>query len=607
MDFLRIAEGSEVCNLVQAKIAAAARMIAEAVIAADGTFDKVQAEKQSFEGSGYFDELFAIHVKKVLSFFIEGKQGPLRLRQLSFPLANPWVESLVGLSLLYPKTKKLEKRDISVATIAALLTFVRQSVGSCFATAPVILAQSEHIEFIFEDLYNLMTRGFLKRVIEGDEVRVPISTKIGPANIKEQSALMKCYEYTVAGFADWKINFSNWNMYRSLGLSHQEIGGIGEALYNELNLQLEATNREIEELYIEMQQTENHIRMQEALLRSAYREDEIRRCKIEIQVKSHHIAALQDFHYKKVEKTKELSGFFQYIIDQCILLFPSYFQEVYDPEMFVEKGEIYQDRPAGFRLLFKHGRYDPSFWTMIYTPDEYKTALIAFFKMIEIPLITASTWEEGKDLVPRLIDVVIERIQTPDYLENAFKRVAALQEESGKTPWFYVSGGNLEALMKCYFSLKNEPKSYVLNPEKPLDLLINLIELMKDLPYPLTSRFEKKKESALLMMNETHAFTFRPGLDPEFVKAWSFSGNTYTYIRDEFVKRALHQGEKKRNIHALIFADSNWENDFLGFVLNPKSEEVEIWRIGPAWMETISSWKNLFNGKEWKIFLNNSL
>jgi len=152
--------------------------------------------------------------------------------------------------------------------------------------------------------------------------------------------------------------------------------------------------------------------------------------------------------------------------------------------------------------------------------------------------------------------------------------------------------------MKCYFSLKNEPKCHILKPQKPLDLLIQLIELMKDLPYSETSRFEKDKGAAFLMLNEVHAFTFRPGLDPEFVNAWEFSGNTYTYVRDQIVKRALHVGKP------LVFADSNWQNDFLGFVLNPKSQEIEIWRVSSHSMQPLPAWKNLFNGKEWRVFLS---
>ena len=53
---------------------------------------------------------------------------------------------------------------------------------------------------------------------------------------------------------------------------------------------------------------------------------------------------------------------------------PEYFQEVYDADMHEDvEGSLYDDSPAGFRLLYKHGRRNPGTWTLIHTPESILT------------------------------------------------------------------------------------------------------------------------------------------------------------------------------------------------------------------------------------------
>lgn len=696
MNFLRISEEQQICKyclqagLVEVelfRLSRRAKIIADFVLGLDGLLDPVKVEEALSAKPppplGLFDNTFFELVKRTLQLFLRNPRAELLLKRLNFPLANPFIETLIRNSLLLPAEKPLTKRDISLALLVALMTPLRQSVGSCFATAPLIRVQMEEGAFLLQELYDLLTRGSLKRTIEGEEVKVPVSTKTGSGDLLKrlgenghldpalrvalgtskfvsspfdtvreviqknvgidkvtfveerfkaqlQSSLLKSYEYTVASFADWKIDFYKWNIYASLGLSHEAKGGIGEAIYQKLDFQLQKTNEEMTKLYEEIVLVESQIRMQESLLQNAYKEDQIRRHKVEIQVKSQHLLFCEDLYRKKRGDAEKLSTFFSFLIDQIVLLFPFYFQEAYDPDMFVEEGDIYEDRPAGFRLLFKHGRADPTVWTMIYTKDAYKKSLIEFFTMIEPILVTRSDWEEGKDLIQGIMDQVIERIKAEDFVKIATNRLKEMHQETmrqtgSRLPWAYTSGGNVEAFIKCYYSLKKAPTKHVLKPKSPQELLESLIELMKDLPYKITNAFEKDPYKSILITNEVHAFLFKPGFDKEFLKSWSLSGNTFTYVRDNFIEKTkqdyhrILSDEQIRRISGeslivflqsrgvlthWIIGDSNWGAEFLGILLHPKTEKLELWRIHAHMNKSLDLWNHLFDGSEWVVYAN---
>ena len=58
----------------------------------------------------------------------------------------------------------------------------------------------------------------------------------------------------------------------------------------------------------------------------------------------------------------------------------------------IEVGQ-YDDCPAGFRLIYKHGRKDASTWTLIFNADQWIDSLTDFFRSIEQDLIAAYEWE----------------------------------------------------------------------------------------------------------------------------------------------------------------------------------------------------------------------
>lgn len=713
MEFLRIAEEALLCkdseraglvNTQELRTARRSRLIADQLIDEKGQFSETAAKfllsHLHLPIYAPFDLIFQEHVKHVIQLFMNDSNARLRLRQLSFPLANPYVEKVIRHCLLLREGAKLEKRHISQAVVAALLTLLRQSVGSCFATAPLIIAQQEETGFLFQDLYDLITRGFLKRVIDGEEMKAPISTKTGhgdllkttgihahldpalkfilgsdiqpglsiqelihrkfsPHEAKEaeelfkahvQSPLLKCYEYTVATFSDWKTDFYRWNMFTGLGLAQEEAGGIGEKLYSALSEKLDKTNAVLAGLQEEIERGMDGLRAIEALLKNAYDLEKIRRLKNEFKYKEHGVILNEEEYQRERKKGELLAKGFKFLIEQFIQLFPFYFQEVFDPEMVDEEGAIYEDRPAGFRLIYKHGRLDPSVWTMIYDETDYKNALIDFFKIIEPTLTAAWGLEAGRELISQMIDQVIERIQDPIFIQTAIERTErmhreALSEKTPRKPWAYISGGNVESVVKCYYSRIQDLMRHQFFPSAPLELCVGLIEFMKDMPYPEASQ-------GLLMQSPTHAFVLRPRLEP-FYKAWQERGNTFTYVRDEVVERSkafydtIHlspkeiewilgpipvQGKTIQELYQeveekfptylplfeerlmtlllskgaprpLIFADSNWGSDFFAFLVSPHTGELELWRFDGQIARPLPSWKDHFNKKAWSILL----
>ena len=733
MDFLRITEEGMVCkhtleaglvDVDQVVCARRAKHIAYAIIDEKGEFDQKRGQEISdhldMPKETYLQKLFFHHVRHVLGLFIESKHAKLRLKQLSFPLANPFVETLIARSLCKKEEAELTKRDISLSLVIALLTPLRQSVGSCFATAPLMMVQYEQSFFLFEELYNLVTRGYIKRVIDGKEVRVPMSTKTGlgdlstpmgskshidpslleafekeklkdsmpPESIrsyikrssnnpkiveehfkaKTQSLILKCYEYTVASLSDWKTEFTNWNIYTSLGLDHNQKGGLGEVVYTLLDEKLNKSQEELSKIAEEVYQTEREIRTFETLLRNAADPDKIRRLKGEIQAKAHHMYVHEDMHYNEIERTKKIAEFFKFVVEQLMRLFPEYFQEVFDPEMVSSnEGDILEDRPAGFRLLYKHGRFDPSVWTMIYTREDYVSQLKQFFRAIEHLLFLALDWDEGKDLVEEVIDCLVEHVETQHFMETAISRTTemhlkTLSEGGERTPWAYESGGSVDFLVGCYFRMTNNPKKVEFHPNTPRDLLCDLLEWMKDAPYKDTNRFDSdathgENMQGILMTSPVHAFVFKPGIE-SFQKAWGSNANTFTYVRDEVegrIKQLYHQhplapqeiekvedlmipfgmprckyfdevsswaqeqpllirtvaAEVVLNLYAqkglsldIAFADTNWASDLFTFVVNPITLEIELWRKGAVYYRALPGWVAHFQGKSWSLYLD---
>ncbi|MBI3236472.1 MAG: hypothetical protein HYZ48_02010, partial [Chlamydiales bacterium] len=110
------------------------------------------------------------------------------------------------------------------------------------------------------------------------------------------------------------------------------------------------------------------------------------------------------------------------------------------------------DSPAGFRLVYKHGRSDPSSWTSIYTKEQYIEVLSDFFHMTQADIASACQWEGGEKEILEITSQILSHIRTPVFLETALQRmIKAHADKEGKKPWAYTSGGTMTTLLKTYY------------------------------------------------------------------------------------------------------------------------------------------------------------
>jgi hypothetical protein len=576
-----------------------------------------------------------------------------QLLKFSLPLANGYLESLVKTALFLPSSHVLTTADVRRAVLSSSLCFLRQSVGSCFATAPAILIHNERPELFLQDLEEILFTCRLKRVMEGVEYAVPCSPSWGIGDLKrdlvplvklkepylsvgllralaaaqiplerlseiptkkrplfiddylenlilkelkiEKSSwehfqkrrrffprelvirkenaeelafekmemafkaakdafrsvadhpLLKTWEYTLASYSEAKMEFSRWNLYASLGMDPKEPSGIGSVLSEEIDREIEEANKKVEELHQLYSIAFDEVRATEALFRNVSSEQEARRLNAEHQSRVYHMRNLLEMRDKEHRKGSQFASFLSFLVQQYNERFPEFFQEIYDAELFDPTIGIYQDSAAGFRLVYKHGRSDPSLWTVIKGSEEYIEALVDFFKMSEPQIIDACKEEDIAKEIPRLTDKVIHHLHTKEFLDSAMlrmKQAHTAQKLPGqaqemlvgeKKPWAYISGGTMEVLLKTYFRFPSKIHQEGRWVESAEDLFILLLETLKGISFQSSEQLRKDSTKRVLMHSPTHAFSLLPGL-PEFCEGWIHDNFSYTWVRDQLLE-----------------------------------------------------------------------
>ncbi|MCP5505543.1 MAG: hypothetical protein H7A38_01495 [Chlamydiales bacterium] len=555
--------------------------------------------------------------------YLRSKEGKTLLSRFKLPVVSAHVEMLIRRTLRLPDREKLTNDHLQIAVVSALIYPLRQVIGSCFATAPAIYIQNELPERLLLDLYDLMMMGKMKRTFAGEEYIVPISPKWGER--ENDHPLLRSWEYTIASYSDYKTTFSRWNLYKSLGLDPKDKGGIGEFIYQSLQKKLDATNQEVEKLHADYSRAIDEARVSQALLRQADSPDRIRMRKAEMEVRAHHAGVCKDMRDEAHEKASHLSQFFPFLIEHYVEKFQEYFLEVFDAEAHYTNEALYEDSPAGFRLVYKHGRSDPSAWTFIEKEEEFFEALRHFFLAVEPQIAAECEWKEGAKVLEQITTDVVHFIDTESFHMFAIKK---------KKPWSYTSGGSLHTLIKGYFSIEGEIVEEKRPIQNPTDLLTFLLDLLKALPYSVTKPFEKDPKKSLLMYSPTHVFLLKPGLGL-FREGWLDKGFTYTWIRDHVIEptrshletvrldremqtllasklsssdfypspQALtlpefrahlleafsDRGDQIDNLlfhsfpnQPLLFADTNWLDYFFAFAVNPGTLELDLYRISAS-------------------------
>lgn len=434
----------------------------------------------------------------------------------------------------------LPAKGLQTSVLTALLTPLRQVVGSCFATAPAIAIQRHHVERFLEDIEALLHRGQITRIISGQEFVAPLNSMVFK-NMPFDLALLRAWEYTLASFSDYNLDFYRHNLVACLGMRPEEESGIGKLIFNYVSGRLEAQNARVEEHQKEVEQSYGQLKMEEHFFSEASSLDAARRHKANWRMQAYQFESAQDRRDEAYDAAKHYAEFFKFIVENYQAHFSEFFQEVYDPLLGSCKAELFEDRPAGFRLVYKHGRRDPTTWTPIVDKKSYVKVLIDYMRMVEGRLIADCSWDEGKEEIVKITTLIIHHIEEEDFLLSAQKRAKQLHAKAKTqaleiTPWSYISGGSMKALLKCYFRVESPIHKEEHIAQSPQDLLIFWIETLKNAPAPLTNPCLKDDSFSLYAYSPSHAFLLQPGL---FKQSWTSKQFTYTWVRDTIVKPAL--------------------------------------------------------------------
>lgn len=626
------------------------------------------------------------HQEQLLSALVqlnESKEMQILLKNISAPYMNRYAEKLIKETLQLPPNSRVNDPEARRAALSMWLCLLRQSVGSCFATAPAIIVHDHQAAVMFKDLVELLATSRLKRIFAGVEHSVPLTSswgagelrrpivlqhytpeemtdicsspgllaaleaaglieaklsakerlvkakallvpflqedagggaihtilsaeellkmviltalKMTPEDLQEQestpkaaiagammmqvaasgggkvaartnfyakfeaactafksiadNALLKSWEFTLASFAETKTNFARWNLYSSLGLQPEEPGGIGYVIYTTLQTKLEQLNREAEDIKIEYEQKLTHLRYLETRMRTGGGDKESEWLKSEYRTRRYEFEIIEERHNRLQVMARRYSNLMNVLVDFYTELFPKFFQEVYDPDMHEISVGPYDDSPAGFRLLYKHGRANTAQWTRIKTPGEFIEALASFFVSTEMEISTDPEMEGLERELSDLTTAIVMQIRTPEFLETAFHRMARAHhvapiknplenlDRIDKKPWAYTSGGTMGSLVSNYWKREQPPTEMSRWVENPAELLVFLVDTMKLMPSKVAAEFESNPKKSLLIHSPTHAFLLKPGLRP-FMDLWKSPEFTYTHIRDTLIKPA---------------------------------------------------------------------
>jgi hypothetical protein len=670
-----------------------ARAIAHFLVREDGEIDLTNAEKivkkikefnyslsPGFQEDAVRDE----HIVHVLEQLLSDRELVKLVRYISRPVSNRLAEDIVRKTLEIPDGVPLTDVHVRRACFAAWLTYLRQSLGSCFATAPAILIQREQPHLFLKDIDEMMNTGRLRRTFGGVEYSAPMSLSWGNGDLKKpiilsknlqesaakvwhspgligaleavgvlegtktwkeksetlfsmlkkslekastgealvvtcaedilkkvllqhyeitekdvaeyqarpkgmvhsglllhvpkeisknkkskakscpdylrdlqiaknsfkmlaDSALLKSWEFTVASFSEIKLQFARFNLYASLGINHDDQGGIGECVYRIISGKIEEANLYLKEKEDEYNQQAMHMRYLEQRARLASTEKEIEWIKVEIRTKQtelYHIEQQRQIAYEKAQKIGNLNEF---LIQRFDEKFRDYFQEVYDAEIHEISAHPFDDSPAGFRLLYKHGRSNPSLWSLITSVTEFSEALVSFFTLVEQEIAYEPQIKGVESDCALIFTQLINHVRSDLFLESAFYRMAKAHgapliakplqnlEKIEKKPWVYTSGGSMTTLVSAYFSRDEPPYEVGRWVESETELFAFLIDTLKQMPKSQADQFLDDPKKSMLIHSPTHAFLFKPGLKL-FSEGWQSDMYTYSWIKHEKVE-----------------------------------------------------------------------
>lgn len=466
-----------------------------------------------------------------------------------------WIEEMIlrsveGKKLAYP---------LQTAILTALFTPLRQSIGSCFATACAIYVQYHKGEQLVLDLIDLLTKGAFKRMVGESPSYYPLC----PAE-----NVLKGWEYTIASLSGNSNQLLRFNLSETLGLRQpQEPLSFGSKLQGK-------TKEIFDRLQEEIQQSEKQISLEQDQLdfyEQLTRQQDVVRAKRAssfADVQAHNLS----FSVEKAEKIKAqlsvLETLQEALCGEIESQLEFYFAELYDPSLATPP-----DERAGFVLHFK-SKHSALGWKKIDSGSLFLELLSIFLSDLESELASVSKWHQADFALQEIFAEWQNLLRDPFFIEEAKKRLEKAHERvcletKVLSPWSYLSGGTFHALLETYFGQKFHEKK--IEASSALDIVNFLAEFMKDVPGPIFHEALNDPDFHLFLSMPGHAMLFWPSCEP-FKSLWSERRYiSYTPIRDTW----LFPSDPKQ-ARILTFADTNWEKNRLSLFLHPLTQKPAL-------------------------------
>lgn len=130
------------------------------------------------------DSIRQEYLLKTLQLVKENKEVQRQLKSIGKPYSNKIAEQIISDTLQLPEKTSITDAHARRASLSALICYLRQNVGSCFATAPSIVVHDEQPLQFLKDINELLNTGRLKRTWAGVEYSVPLSPTWGSGDLK---------------------------------------------------------------------------------------------------------------------------------------------------------------------------------------------------------------------------------------------------------------------------------------------------------------------------------------------------------------------------------------------------------------------------------------
>ncbi len=134
---------------------------------------------------GEHDAIRDQHILNVLELIDQRSDVQSALKAITAPYQNRTADELIRDTLHLPANHLIKDVHAKQAVLSAWLCYLRQNVGSCFATAPAILIHEEQPLQMLADMQELLATGRIKRVYGGVEFSAPLSISWGAGDIKK--------------------------------------------------------------------------------------------------------------------------------------------------------------------------------------------------------------------------------------------------------------------------------------------------------------------------------------------------------------------------------------------------------------------------------------